>query len=60
MPAKNILNYTKKSELPIFFVLQQGEVQIEEKLDVLSLMDINKIDNALAIVKIFGSRVMKP
>ena len=39
-----------------FFVLQWGEVQILEKLDVLS----NKIDNALAIVKIFGSRVIKP
>ena len=56
MQAKNIFNYIKKSELPIFFVLQWGEVQILEKLDVLS----NKIDNALAIIKIFGSRVIKP
>ena len=56
----------------MFFVLQQGgEVQILEKLNILScqiflfLMDIasvSKIDNPfnLAIVEIFGSRVMKP
>ena len=34
--SENVLNYIKKSELALFFVVQRGgEVQILEKLDVL-------------------------
>ena len=58
MPAKNVSNYIKKSKL-LFFVLQQGEVQILEKLERLVMPNFPKlIINALAIVKIFVSRVM--